>query len=90
MTTQRFETPRRRFEVEVTEGTRGVAVHIPGDPAGFELNASAYAIWHLCDGLTTTREMAEAISELTGSPVQAELDEVESVITELRHAGLVD
>ena len=83
-------TPRRRNMVEVTEGVQGVAVRIPGEPAGFELNPSAYAIWNLCDGLTTTREMAEAISELTGASVQSELDEVESVITELRQAGLVE
>ena len=82
--------PRRRHIVEITEGVHGVAVRIPGEPAGFELNPSAYAIWNLCDGLTTTREMAEAISELTGASVQTELDEVESVIAEFRQAGLVE
>ncbi len=79
--------------------TEGVAIVVRGegvilrrqedDPAGFDLNTSAYAIWNLCDGATTLQEMAEAIGELTSTTVSAALDEVSTAVEEFHRVGLV-
>lgn len=53
------------------------------------LNASAKAIWELCDGDTSPSEMAIAISELTGVELAAAKRDVESTISQLWSLGLV-
>ena len=54
------------------------------------VNASALAIWELCDGLTTPREMAEAISELTGLGLDSTAVDVRAALVGLADAGLVE
>ncbi len=54
-----------------------------------ELNASARAIWELCDGETTPEEMATALSELTGMELPKALGEVTKTIDTLASSGLV-
>jgi hypothetical protein len=81
--------PQRTDDVSVVEKGEGVTLQHGDDPAVFNLNPSAYAIWNLCDGATTLREMAEAIAELTSTTVDAALDEVAAAIEEFRRIGLV-
>lgn len=82
--------PRRSEGVAITERGEGAILRREEDPAGFDLNTSAYAIWNLCDGSTTLQEMAEAIGELTSTTVAAALDEVATAVEEFHRAGLVN
>lgn len=53
------------------------------------LNASALAIWELCDGSTIAAEMAEAIAEVTGmDAANAEID-VRRALDDLYSGGLI-
>lgn len=54
-----------------------------------ELNASARAIWELCDGETAPEEMATALAELTGMELQEALREVSRTLDTLESSGLV-
>lgn len=81
--------PRRKGELVQSGGSDGWTVYEPEMDSLHVLNASAKAIWELCDGSTSPSEMAVAVSELTGvSLAQAESD-VEETIDRLRTAGLI-
>ncbi|HJQ91900.1 MAG TPA: PqqD family protein [Acidimicrobiia bacterium] len=84
------DRPERRGEVVQAEGAAGWTIYEPSADTLHLLNASAKAIWDLCDGQTSPSEMAAAISELTGvDPAQAESDVRETLIR-LRDSRLVD
>ena len=54
------------------------------------LNATAAAIWELCDGQTDEPEMVAAICQLTGLPVEVIEEDVSRLLAEFAKAGLVD
>ena len=81
-------TPRQVGETLAEVRPTGAILRKQGDPTQFELNASAFAIWNLCDGQTTLTEMAEAIGELTGAPVDETLIEVRRTIEEFYILGI--
>lgn len=81
-------TPRQVEKTSAEVRPSGAILRKQGDPALFELNASAFAIWNLCDGQTTLSEMAEAIGELTGAPLDETLTEVTRTIEEFYSLGL--
>ena len=85
---QAQSTPRQVTETSAEVSPTGAIVRKQGDPTQFELNASAFAIWNLCDGQTTVTEMAEAIGELTGAPVDETLAEVGRTIEEFYLLGI--
>lgn len=53
------------------------------------LNASALAIWELCDGTTVAAEMAEAIAEVTGLDVASAEVDVRHALDDLYSGGLI-
>lgn len=53
------------------------------------MNATAVAIWVLCDGETEPREMIDAVIELTGLPYEVVQEDVERILTEFEDAGIV-
>lgn len=53
------------------------------------LNATAKAIWELCDGRTTPQEIAEAVAEISGYGPDRALEEVLNTIQVLRENDLV-
>jgi hypothetical protein len=81
--------PERRGEVVQSESSSGWTIYEPSTDALHLLNASAKAIWDLCDGETSTTEIAEAVSELTGLDLSESLRDVEAALEQLRHLGLV-
>jgi hypothetical protein len=54
------------------------------------LNATARAIWELCDGHTSPIEMAHAISELTALSPTESIDQVNLALKTLRRSGLIE
>ena len=53
------------------------------------LNASALAIWELCDGSTVAAEMAKAIAEVTGMDVANADVDVRHALDDLYGIGLI-
>ncbi|NNF63660.1 MAG: PqqD family protein [Acidimicrobiia bacterium] len=53
------------------------------------LNASALAIWELCDGATHAGEMAQAIAEVTGLDVASAEIDVRRALDDLYSGGLI-
>jgi hypothetical protein len=53
------------------------------------LNATALAIWELCDGHTNIEEMALAISELTNIEIDQANRDIATTLTTLEVLGLV-
>lgn len=81
--------PVRRGELVQTEGTEGWTVYEPETDSLHVLNASAKAIWELCDGKTSATEMATAISELTGVDMGEASRDVAATLDSLQRLGLV-
>lgn len=82
--------PRRRGEAWVQRDGEQTAVYNPDTEELHLLNVSARAIWELCDGDTAPREMAEAISELTGLTPGLAWTDVTSTLDRLAELGLID
>jgi hypothetical protein len=54
------------------------------------LNASAWAVWDLCDGSRTIRDMAGDIAQLVGRDAAVLEPEIVRTVEELGRLGLVD
>jgi hypothetical protein len=81
--------PVRRADVSVRDrGVESVLV-VAGQDHPLLLNATARAIWDLCDGQTTLDEMVRAVCEVFAiAPAQAHAD-VEAALLELARSDLV-
>ena len=53
------------------------------------LNATATAIWVLCDGETTPDEMVEAICELSGLPREVVVEDVRRILLQFEEADIL-
>ena len=82
--------PLRRGQAWVQRDGEETAVYNEGSGQLHIVNASALAIWELCDGETTPKEMAEAISELTGLGLEASAADVHRALLRLADAGLIE
>ncbi len=83
------QRPLRRGQVWTHREGPETAVYNPATGALHLLNASALAIWELCDGDTAGIEMAEAVAELTqADPEQARRD-VRTALEELAKLDLI-
>ena len=84
------DLPQRRTDIAV-ETTPDEARLIDPDSGEIHvLNASAFAIWELCDGQTEPTVMAEALAELTQLDPSEAIQQVRGTIDLLRGKGLVD
>ncbi len=83
-------TPTRSGQAWVRRGSEDTAVFNPETGTLHLLNTSALAIWELCDGSTTGREMAEAVAELTTLDVEAASADVAIALDELAREGLIN
>lgn len=82
--------PVRRAELEAHHDGEQAWLRDPGQSQAHVLNATAFALWELCDGITTPKEMVEAICTLFGvARGEAERD-VELGLADLTRAGLVE
>ncbi len=62
-----------------------------GDPVSgktYHLNETAYAVWRHCDGRTTTREIATALTVEYDVEFDRALDDTEQLVVFLAEAGL--
>ncbi len=83
-------TPTRRGQAWVRRGSDDTAVYNPDTGTLHILNPSALAIWELCDGATTGKEMAEAVAELTELDVDAAVADVTLALDELAGQDLIE
>lgn len=81
--------PERRGELVQSASSEGWTVYEPTTDSLHVLNDTARAIWELCDGSTTRREMAEAVSELTGLDLESAEEDVRSTLAQLARLNLV-
>jgi pyrroloquinoline quinone biosynthesis protein D len=54
------------------------------------LNATALALWQLCDGTTAPAEMVDAICLLCGVPAEMASEDVARTLDALAEAGVVE
>jgi pyrroloquinoline quinone biosynthesis protein D len=83
-------TPTRRGQAWVRRASEDTAVFNTETETLHLLNTSALAIWELCNGSTTGKEMAEAVAELTDLDIEAASVDVAIALDELAHWGLID
>ena len=82
--------PGRRADV-IEEQLDDEAVLIdPSSGRSHRLNQTALTIWHQCDGQTTTRQMAEHLTEAYEVDFDRALDHVEQVLALFAQAGLFE
>jgi hypothetical protein len=84
-----IQHPLKTAEVSIRADGDHVVMHLRADDTVHKLNATAYAIWGLCDGATTPGEIADAIAELTGIDADTAREQVSAVIDTMARAGLV-
>lgn len=80
--------PTRHGQAWVRRGSDDTAVYNPETGTLHLLNPSALAIWELCDGATTGREMAEAVAEITALDFDAAAADVAIALAELARQEL--
>ena len=93
MTSRRVDwqaaTPERHGEVWTRRDGEQIAVYDPDSGRLHVLNASALAIWELCDGETTGEEMAGAIAELTSGGTDSASQDVVAALQALWEQQLI-
>ena len=70
------------------EGDRGMAID-PRAESVHVMNATAVAIWVLCDGETTPSEMVVAICDLSKLPYEVVEEDVLSILGRFEDANLI-
>ena len=82
-------TPTRQGELWTRREGDQTAVYDPDSGRLHVLNASALAIWELCDGETTGEEMAGAIAELTSGGTDSASQDVVAALQALWEQQLI-
>jgi hypothetical protein len=81
--------PRRRSSLDVRhDGDHAVVVDRHGREVG-DLNATALALWELCDGATSPEEMVDAVCSLWAIPHDVAERDVTATLEQLVEVGLV-
>ena len=81
--------PVRKPDVWLRQADDENVVYDPGTGAVHILNATAVAIWILCDGDTDPQEMVDAICGLSGLPQEVVGEDVERILKEFDLAGIL-
>ena len=81
--------PVRKQEVWLRQAEDENVVYDPDTGAVHILNATAVAIWVLCDGETDPREMVDAICGLSGLPNEVVSEDVDRILGEFDKAGIL-
>jgi hypothetical protein len=81
--------PARKPDVWLRQSEGEDAVFDPGSKSVHLLNATATAIWVLCDGETDPEEMVDAICELSGLPREVVVEDVRSILLRFEEADIV-
>jgi PqqD family protein of HPr-rel-A system len=72
--------PVRRPDVWLRQSEDENVIYDPVTGEVHLLNATALAIWVLCDGQTTVAEMIEAVCELSGLPEEVVSDDLTGIL----------
>ena len=81
--------PARKAEVWLRQSENENLVFDPTTNVVHMLNATAMAIWVLCDGETDPDEMVEAICELSGLPRDVVLEDVRRILLQFEEADIL-
>jgi hypothetical protein len=81
--------PQRAEPVVVHHDGAMVEVVVERSNDTFVLNDTAFALWELCDGDTTVREMVDAVTVLFAAPDDQLEHDVTAALDHLLSAGLI-
>lgn len=81
--------PARKPDVWLRQSEGEDVVFDPGSGSVHILNATATAIWVLCDGETDPEEMVDAICELSGLPREVVVEDVRRILSRFEAADIV-
>lgn len=84
------EQPQRRDDLTIQRSGDEARLTDPTTGEAHVLNASAFAIWELCDGMTEATTMAEAVAEVTPMDLDEAREQILHTIQLLREKGLVE
>lgn len=87
--TVRQARPARNPQVWLRQAGSENVAYDPGRETVHVLNATAVAIWVLCDGETEPAEMIEAICQLSGLPYDVVQEDVSRILEEFDEAGII-
>jgi hypothetical protein len=83
--------PTRAAHVrEYPLGESEVLLFAEGRQVVHTLNASAWAVWDLCDGTRTVHEIGAELSALVGRPIEDLIPDVQTTVQRLGTLGLLD
>ena len=82
--------PARRADLNESELDGEGLLYDEGTGQTHRLNQTALAVWRLCDGQRTTREIAEALTDIYEVEFDRALDHVEQILVRLAEAGLLN
>lgn len=81
--------PVRKAEAWLRQADGENAIYDPATGAVHLMNATATAIWVLCDGETSPAEMIIAICDLSGLPGDVVEEDVMRILGEFEAAGIL-
>jgi hypothetical protein len=81
--------PMRKADVWLRQSETENVVYVASSGAVHVLNATAMAIWVLCDGDTEPDEMVEAICELSGLPREVVVEDLRRVLLRFEEADIL-
>lgn len=82
--------PRRKEGLFIRQAKGENAVYDPDSGQVHLLNATAWAIWDLCDGETQPEEMIDAIVEISRMHRDLVSEDVQRVLGDFDKAGLLE
>ncbi len=81
--------PRRTAVGNIHRYGQGAVVSSGRASRSVALNPTALALWELCDGNTTVREMVDAVCELFAIETERARMDVESALAQMYAAGVI-
>ncbi len=81
--------PRRRDDVMAEELDSEAVLFDQKNSSTFRLNKTAWAVWQQCNGRTTTRQIAQQLTEAYEVELDKALDDVEDVVAMLATTQLL-
>jgi PqqD family protein of HPr-rel-A system len=81
--------PTRKPDVWLRQSDTENAIYDPTTGEVHLLNATAVAIWTLCDGQTTPAEMIQAVCDLSGLPEDVAGEDVMRALHGFEQAGIL-
>jgi hypothetical protein len=83
------DKPCRRAGVLECDVREELLVYVPQEHTAVALNASARAVWELCQGTASVDDIAAALGERLGVPADALRPDVREAVDRLRSFGLL-